>query len=99
MGKAIDVCPVCHHKKLEQEFHHITPRGPLIIGGEVTSHPAILGGCSCNNCGTKFKFNKKGPCPNCEGTGEYTYVTSHCGTQISSRTTKCPTCNGTGQVT
>lgn len=96
--KTIDKCPVCGSDKLEQEYQSIVERGPMIVGGEHTSLPPILGGTTCANCGTKNKFNKKGPCPACKGEGEFTYITYRGGMEESSYKLECSVCKGKGVI-
>jgi len=101
--KTISKCPVCESEDLEQEF--VTKSfgaglgGSRRIGGTSYSSPSILDGCTCNNCGVHIKFDKKGECPNCNGTGQFVVHQFVSGfKQGYSMSHKCSTCGGTGII-
>ena len=97
MSKSFDKCPVCGSEDIKQELRDATYRSNR-IGGSHTSFPPSLDGCSCNNCGTIFKFNKKGKCPICKGTGLMEYK-NYSGVQlVSTSHEKCWGCSGTGKI-
>ncbi|KKM67238.1 hypothetical protein LCGC14_1473040 [marine sediment metagenome] len=97
--KTIEKCPVCGSKDLEQEY--ITRLSSVIIGGSSQSQPRILDGCSCNFCGVASKFDKKGECPNCDGTGDFIQRHYRSGIELASMgalSYECPTCKGIGKI-
>ncbi len=97
--QTISKCPVCKSEDLEQEFVSRQSNGR--IGGSSYSSSATLDGCSCNSCGVQLKFNKKGECPNCKGTGQFTrrhYIGGREQTDMGVMSSECPTCNGSGKI-
>ncbi len=97
--KAITECPVCHSKKLKQEFKSTT-RVSDVIGGPHVSSPSMLDGCYCEKCGTVFKTDVAGRCPTCDGTGQMKSV--HYGgswdhTGIT-HARECWSCQGSGKI-
>ena len=98
MNKVLDSCPVCKGTDLVQETMALLSGFPKVVGGPSTSRPGMLTGSHCNDCGTKFIFSRKGECPECEGSGKYTYITSVAGTEVWRSTLECPVCTGKGQI-
>jgi len=96
--KTISECPVCKSKNLKQEFYHKPFDMNTPIGGTHISYPPSLNGTTCGSCGAVNRFNKKGKCPACKGTGSYKTVTSIGGIEQYSTSSECTTCKGTGKI-
>lgn len=100
-NKCIKTCPTCKSEDLEHEYQSLPYIDPMSrrIGGGHTSSPRHLEGCSCNSCGSIFKFRKCGKCPICDGTGQMKFQ-HYTALQLTSTTSeKCWECGGSGEIT
>jgi len=94
--RTIGKCPVCGSDELIQKFRHFIP--PIADGGTNISREPILDGVFCDNCGTPNTFDKKGSCPNCDGTGEFVERSYHSGLMEHEMSRNCITCKGKGEI-
>jgi hypothetical protein len=96
--KTINKCSACGSTNLKQEFIRDNSYFRTPAGSDYTHYPPNLNGCSCEDCGAIFKFNKAGVCPVCKGNCTYKLDTTHSGMLLYSTTVTCPICNGEGTL-
>jgi hypothetical protein len=94
--KTIKKCPVCKSTDIEQEYAHQYKE--LRFGGEHHETLPIPDGSHCNDCGTRFSYDKGGICPLCNGRGEVELSTYQGMVCTRTMVSKCDHCKGKGKL-